>query len=81
MTTGFYLVFDRYGNVRLTKRSPTVKPRERAAFLKITVPDEAFAEPSIPYAHVDLTGAQMLHPTVSITVESPEPPSSEAADA
>lgn len=81
MTTGFYLVFDRHGDVRLTKRAPTIKPRERAAFLRVTVPDEAFAEPSIPHAHIDLTGARMLHPTVSITVESPEPQTSEDSDA
>jgi hypothetical protein len=80
-----YLIFDKSGDVRLTRGYPELKPSERAISLTVDLPKAMFTVPSLraqitiepPTAHppqIDVKAAQealagALGANVSITVE------------
>ena len=53
------------GVVSMTKKSPSIGPRERAVRLTIEVPDSAFEDPPVLDAQLDVPAANLSYPQTS----------------
>ena len=49
----------------MTKKSPSIGPRERAVRLTIEVPDSAFEDPPVLDAQLDVPAANLSYPQTS----------------
>lgn len=66
MKTNCYLIIDRSGPVRITKRAPDLTRGQIAVRLQIEVPDAVFAPPDIPDAALIIGEEFMLKPEASV---------------
>ncbi len=70
-----FIVADKTGALRMTKRAPVLKRAEVAVKLNLSIPDGCFLSPVISVA-LDVSEDRVIVPTA--TVEALEQPSDEA---
>lgn len=71
MKTKCFLIMDRDGAVRLTRRTPYLTRGEIALHLTVTIPDACFAAPTIPVA-LDVPADQIRPAEARVEVEQGE---------
>ena len=62
-----YLIADRYGVKRLTKRPPSLSRNEIGVAVKITIPDSAFRSPFITTS-LDVPEDSVIQPIVEMEI-------------
>lgn len=65
MKSTVYLIADRFGVTRMTKRWPSLGRDEIAVEIKVTIPDGAFKSPVLS-AVLDVVDGQVIQPTVTL---------------
>ena len=72
MKDNVYLICDRNGVRRLTKRAPVLARYEIGVHLRITIPADAFKAPIIT-ADVEVPETATLQPAISVDIVDPPP--------
>lgn len=78
MKQEIWLIADKYGVQRMTKRAPSLARQEVAVAVTISIPDTAFRAPTLRAA-VEVRDDQIVYPEPTVVVDTVEADDMEAA--